>query len=218
MLNIFDVDYTIIKKTSAWYFIKEALSQKAIKLSQLRSLPLTWLKYKMGILNTDFIEAAVKHLAGIEKKTMEKLAEEAFEKRMKAGIFSGAKELINQIKQRKEPVVFASSSIDIILKPLKHFLGIDEIIASRLEFLHGKASGHITGVSLFGENKKIAVKEWLLKNRINPRDVCFYSDSYTDIPLLEYCGKAIAVNPDRFLRREALKRDWDILRFEETLK
>jgi phosphoserine phosphatase len=45
----------------------------------------------------------------------------------------------------------------------------------------------------------------------------FYSDSYTDLPLLEFSGHPVAVNPDRFLRREALKRGWRILRWRETL-
>jgi hypothetical protein len=40
-----------------------------------------------------------------------------------------------------------------------------------------------------------------------------YSDSATDLPMLEAVGHPVAVNPDRTLRRIAAARDWEILRF-----
>jgi len=69
---------------------------------------------------------------------------------------------------------------------------------------------------MFGVNKKNGVVNWLKQNNINLDDVSFYSDSYTDIPLLELCGKPVAVNPDSILARQAKKRGWEILRVRET--
>ena len=218
MLNIFDVDYTLIKKTSAGYFIREALAQKVIGVSQIRKLPFEWLRYKLGFPNTDFIEEAIKHIAGLDKKTMEDLAEACFARRMKKGIYAQAARLIAEMRQRGEPVIFATSSFHIIIHPLERFLGVSESIASTLEFSQGKCTGRVAGLSMFGEKKKAGVEKWLADHRINPADARFYSDSYTDIPLMEYCGSAVAVNPDRFLRREAKKRGWQILRFRKTLE
>ena len=217
MYNIFDVDYTLIKKPSAWHFIREALAQKVISISSIRKLPFEWLRYKMGFPNKDFIEEAVKHLAGLEKNALKEVAETCFKQRMKADIYADAVQLIKNLQQRGEPVFIATSSLDILIQPLERFLGINESIASTLEFSQEKATGRIAGAGIFGENKKTAVGEWLTKHRIDPQNVCFYSDSYTDIPLLEYCGRAIAVNPDRFLHREAKKRGWQIMRFRKTL-
>lgn len=217
MLNIFDVDRTVIKKTSAWYFIREALAEKAVSISQVRRLPLEWLRYKMGVLSNDFIEEAVKHIAGLERKTAEVLAESCFKKRMKAGIYEKAERLIRDMRQRGETVIFATSSLSIIIHPLQHFLDINETLASALEFSQGKATGRIDGFSLYGEKKKTAVQQWLAEHQINPRDARFYSDSWTDIPLMEYCGEAVAVNPDHVLEREAKKRGWKIQRFHKTL-
>ena len=217
MLNIFDVDYTIIKKTSAWYFIREALAEKTIGISQIKKLPLEWLRYKMGILNIDFIEEAVKHLGGLDKKTVEAVAQACFVRRMKSGIYEKAAQLISQMQKRGEQVILATSSFQTIIQPLQRFLGIGESISSELEFANGKTTGRISGASVFGANKKTAVESWLSARHIQPHDACFYSDSYTDIPLMEYCGSAVAVNPDRFLEREAKKRGWQIMRFHRTL-
>jgi len=211
MLNIFDIDNTVIKKTTAWYFICEALEKKAISLSQIRKLPFEWLKYKSGKPNTDFIEEAVKYMAGMEKQMLEKLAESCFIKRMKPNIYAGAIHLIKEIQERGERIIFATSSLDILIQPIKSFFGIKESLASALEFSQGKATGRISGSSLFGEKKKAAVKEWLAAQKIDPAEVIFYSDSYTDIPLLEYCGCPIVVNPDRFLKKHAIKCGWQII-------
>jgi HAD superfamily hydrolase (TIGR01490 family) len=214
VIHIFDIDYTIIKKPSTLYFLLEALEKKVIGFSRFWHLPFEWLRYRLGLPNHDFIEEAVKRLAGIKKTVMEETACSAFEKRTKAGIYREAEKLIRDLKSRGERICFATSSIDIIIKPLEDYFGIHESLATSLEFLDGKASGKIIGQSFFGPKKKTAVESWLADNSLKTQDLRFYSDSYTDIPLLEFCGQAVAVNPDSFLAKEARKRGWEILRFE----
>jgi HAD superfamily hydrolase (TIGR01490 family) len=216
-LHIFDVDYTIIKKPSSLYFLLEALGEKTIRAGQISRLPFEWLRYKIGLPNQDFIEEAVKHLAGIERTVLEQLAAACFERRVRRNIYRGAAELIEKIKARGGKVIFATSSVNIIIEPLEKFFGITESIASVLEFSGGKTTGRVCGAAFFGAKKKAAVEFRLERYSIRPGEVYFYSDSYTDLPLLEFCGHPVAVNPDRFLAREARKRGWEILRFKETL-
>ena len=45
-----------------------------------------------------------------------------------------------------------------------------------------------------------------------------YSDSHSDLPLLEAVGHPVVVNPDRGLRREAERRGWPIRVFHERLR
>jgi HAD superfamily hydrolase (TIGR01490 family) len=217
MINIFDVDYTVLKGSTASNFLYEALVQKVIGLHQVKQLPFEWLRYKLGYPNKDFIEEAVRHLAGISKTTLDELGQVCFERRMKKNIYAQAAQLIAEIQKRGEDVVFASSSFQTLIQPLAGFLGVTRTIASVMEISEGKTTGRIVGESCFGAGKKAAVEAWLEKQGISPQDTCFYTDSYTDLPLMEYCGKAVAVNPDRFLKKEAKKRGWEILRFKKTL-
>ena len=217
MVHIFDIDNTLIKKTSAWYFLCEALSKKNISVFQIRSLPFAWIRYKIGLPNEDFIEDAVKHFAGIEESIVNQTALDCFERRIKPNIYTGAVKLIHDASGRGEKVIFATSSFLSIIRPIEQFFGIEGSLASILEIRDGITTGKIIDRSIFGERKKSAVIDWLDKNNVSPADVCFYSDSYTDIPLLEICGKPFAVNPDRILAREANKHGWEILRFKKTL-
>jgi len=41
-------------------------------------------------------------------------------------------------------------------------------------------------------------------------DASFYTDSFTDLPMLEVVGEPIVVHPDPRLKREALRRGWKI--------
>jgi len=217
MIRIFDVDYTVIKKPSTWYFLREALDKGIISLSQIRRFPFEWIRYKLGNPNMSFIQEAVRHFAGIEQDILEQTARDTFERRMKANIYTGAANLIREALDRGEKVIFATSSFHTLIQPLERFFGIEGSIANTLEFSGGKTSGRIVGNSFFGPHKKTAVEAWLEKNNFSPNDVCFYSDSYTDLPLLEFCGKPVAVNPDWILARKAKKQKWDIIRFTSTL-
>ena len=218
MIHIFDVDYTLIRKSTSWYFLLEAMKERVIRFHQLAGLPFEWLRYKAGIPNQDFIEDAVKRLAGIDQKRLEDLAVSCFNRRLRPNIYTEGIELIEKIRNRGAMVLFATSSFHTLLRPLEDFFGISDSIASTLEFVEGKTTGRLVGISAFGKNKKNAVTVWLERRQIPPEEVWFYSDSYTDLPLLEWCGHPVAVNPDRFLAREAKRRGWEILRFRKTEK
>jgi len=217
MIHIFDIDYTVIKKPSTWYFLREAMREGIMRLSQLHQLPFDWLKYKIGRPNMDFIEEAVKHFTNIEQNVLEQIARTCFERYIKPNIYTDAANRIREAVGRGEKVIFATSSLYTIIQPLEQFFGIEGSIASTLEFCNGRTSGRIMGGSFFGPKKKTAVEAWLEKNGFRPNEACFYSDSYTDLSLMEFCGKPVAVNPDRILAREAKKHGWEILRFTKTL-
>lgn len=217
MIHIFDVDYTVIKKPSMWYFLREALRKGIIRFSQIHQLPLDWIKYRLGHPNINFIENAVKHFVGVEQNVLEQIAQACFERSIQPNIYTDAANRIREAIGRGEKVIFATSSFHIVIQPLERFFGIEQSIASTLEFCDGKTSGRIIGNSFFGPQKKAAVEAWLGENGLNPAEACFYTDSYTDLSLLEFCGKPVAVNPDWILAREARKRGWEILRFTKTL-
>lgn len=213
MVHIFDVDYTLVRKSTSWYFLREALKEGVVRFRQLAGLPFELVRYKAGVPNQDFIEEAVKHLAGIDQGALEDLAESCFTRRIRPNMYAEGLGLLDEIKGRGEEILLASSSIYTLLRPLERFLGVRETIASVLEFAGGKTTGRLVGTSPFGKNKKDAVLARLAERKIPPEDVRFYSDSYTDLPLLEWCGHPAAVNPDRLLLREAKRRGWEVLRF-----
>jgi HAD superfamily hydrolase (TIGR01490 family) len=216
-VHIFDVDHTVVRKTSTEYFVQMALKEKIIRVSQISHLLVDWVKYKLALPDIDFIENTAKKLAGIEKSDLERISDSCFKKRIKPNIYTGAKSIIDDIIKNGEKVIFATSSFDFIIKPLEQFLGIEGSLACQFEYSQGKTTGNLVGYSFFGPKKKTAAVVWMENNAVNPQNVSFYSDSYTDLPLLEYCGNPVAVNPDSILASKAKKRGWKILHFKDVL-
>ncbi|MCL2410860.1 MAG: HAD-IB family hydrolase [Treponema sp.] len=216
-VNIFDIDDTIVKKTTAQYFIVYALKEKVIRFSQINKLLIDWIKYKIARPDNDFIEHTVKKLKGIKKSDLDRVAEITFQKKIKQNIYADAASLIWEAQKRGERVIFATSSMEFIIKPIEKFFKTEPSLATTMEYKDGLTTGKLEGYSLFGKKKKDSVSEWMTKNNIRIEDTSFYSDSYTDIPLLEYCANPNAVNPDRILKKKAKKLGWKILRFKKTL-
>jgi len=216
-VHIFDVDHTVVRKTSTEYFAQMALKEKVIRVSQVSHLLIDWVKYKLASPDIDFIENTAKKMADIQKSDLERVSESCFIKRIKPNIYTGAKSLIEEAQKNGEKVIFATSSFDFIIKPLEQFFGIEGSLACQFEYLNGKTTGRLAGYSCFGPKKKTAAQAWMESNAVNAQNVSFYSDSYTDIPLLEYCGNPVAVNPDHILTRKAKKCGWKILYFKDVL-
>jgi HAD superfamily hydrolase (TIGR01490 family) len=213
-VHLFDVDHTLIKGSTGYYFLAEGLKQGVFSMRQLWRLPFEWARYKLGRANQDFIAQAVAHLAGIDQGAMETLAGGCFSRRVRPGIYAEGARLIRELREKGESVHLATSSFDQLIRPLEAYLSLGDSICSVLEFAQGKTSGRVLGIAPFGENKKLAVAAWLAARSLPPEDAYFYSDSYTDLPTLEFCGHPVAVNPDRILEREAKKRGWPALRFQ----
>jgi HAD superfamily hydrolase (TIGR01490 family) len=213
-VHLFDVDYTLIRRSTAYYFLLECLKQRVIRLRHIAGLPLDLVRYQFGLIRGDFIENAVKHLAGLDRKALEKAAADCFETRVRPQIYEEAQALVTRLLAEGETVVLATSTFETLLIPLESYLGVTEpAICSRLEFAQGKTTGRVEGPVPFGPGKLTAVRLWCETHGVPPADITFYSDSYTDIPVLEYVGHPVAVNPDRFLRREARRQGWPVLRF-----
>ncbi len=117
------------------------------------------------------------------------------------------------LQARGIEVVVATSSIDLIIKPLASFLGIHTVLAGSLEFNDGECTGRFKSKLYFGENKKREAFKFLTSRSIRPEDCAFYSDSIHDLPLLNAVGIPIAVNPDHRLRKHAYHSGWEIIRF-----
>jgi len=125
--------------------------------------------------------------------------------------------MIKELKEKGHRIIAATSSVDFFIEPIMEYLGIDEYIATRLEFSDGKTTGKTIGNAVFGNNKLNAVLDYFRENKLSLDKAAFYSDSYNDLPLLAACGKAVPVNPDRRLRKEAANKGWACLNFKKTI-
>lgn len=212
----FDLDKTIIATSSTLAFSKPfqaggLLSRRAV----LRSAYAQFV-YLVGGADHDQMEkmrAFMSQLvAGWDVATVREIVADTLHNVVDPFVYDEAVSLIEEHKLAGRDVVIVSASGTELVEPIGAMLGADIVVATRLEEVDGKYTGGVDYYA-YGEEKARAIRE-LAEERGYDLDASYaYSDSVTDIPMLEAVGHAYAVNPDKDLRRAAKERGWPVLVF-----
>jgi HAD superfamily hydrolase (TIGR01490 family) len=127
-------------------------------------------------------------------------------------VYAEAAAIIAGHRAEGRAVVLLSASGEEMVAPIAELVGADDFVASRMSVVDGRYSGRIE-FYCYGVHKADAARD-IARDRGLELSSCYaYSDSITDLPLLETVGHPVAVNPDRALRREAERRGWPVLTF-----
>lgn len=117
----------------------------------------------------------------------------------------------------RETYIVSASPVELV-SPLAQALGMTGAIATEAEVIDGTYTGRLASPFCYGEGKVERVSE-LAKEKGYDLRLCYaYSDSVSDLPLLESVGHPVAVNPDRALVRMARERNWPIVVFARRTK
>ena len=103
------------------------------------------------------------------------------------------------------------------MRPLASHFGVSGVIATRARIEGGRYTGELEFYS-YGGSKAEAIRSLAERVGIELEGSYAYTDSITDLPMLEAVGHPVAVNADRDLRREAEAREWDIRDFRRPVR
>jgi HAD superfamily hydrolase (TIGR01490 family) len=158
-----------------------------------------------------FNELLFAHYEGISEDRLLLLADEAFDTVLKRALYPGARELIARCREEGHEVVLVSGALDFLMERLAKHLGATGVIANRLDFKDGYATGKLLRPVVAGPEKARLVREWARARGLDLGDCFAYSDSYSDVPMLSVVGHPCAVNPDLRLAKLALTYDWPVI-------
>ena len=217
----FDLDKTIIARSSALVFgrpfYKEGLISRAHIVKGIYAQLVYQLvgadENKMDRMRTALLELT----KGWDKERVSQLVRDTLEELIDPIIFEEALELIEEHHAAGRRVFIVSSSAEEIVKPLAEYLGVPNVIATRAKV---DEKGLYTGELEFyayAEGKREAILAEAQRSDIDLSGSYAYSDSVTDLPMLESVGHPNAVNPDKELRKVAEERDWPILTFRNPV-
>lgn len=129
-----------------------------------------------------------------------------------------ALQLVEDHRSRGDLIALVTATNEFVTAPIARALGIDDLIAVRLERGEGGTiTGRIDGTPSYREGKVTRVEAWLAGQLSAPRRwadfdrISVYSDSVNDLPLLERATDPVATNPSPALRSEAEDRGWRVL-------
>ena len=215
----YDVDGTLIKinivHAFAYYQARHpSLIESAVRtLKTGASLPVFWAADKLS--RKWFNEIFYRQYEGASEDRLVVLAEELFEDVVKPNIFPRAPELIAESHRAGVRQVLISGALDFTMRPLARYLGVDDLIANRLEFVDHYATGKLTKPFVAGATKADIMRAYAKDHGIDLAESWAYTDSFSDYPMLAVVGHPTACNPDFRLRSLARSYDWPVLDLDE---
>lgn len=216
----FDLDKTIIATSSAFAFGREFMHNGLITTSEALQMSLAKATYMIAGQSSEQMDSTRDQLAalvaGWSVEQVRTIASETMHNVVTPAIYAEARELIAFHRNAGHDVIIISASASHLVDLIAEELGIDQVVATELEVEDGRFTGEI----LFyckGDAKAQAITDLAAENNYDLSVSYAYSDSATDIPMLQAVGNPIAVNPDRTMKKAALENGWEIRTFRDPV-
>ncbi|HEX9682247.1 MAG TPA: HAD-IB family hydrolase [Acidimicrobiales bacterium] len=218
----FDLDKTVIAKASMVAFGRP-LHREGL-LSRWLLLRALWGQLVYLYLGADetklhkMRDAVLRLTKGWPEARIRALVVETLEEVFEPIVFDEALQLIADHRRKGHKVFLLSASPIEIVEPLGDWLGVDESLGTRaMVGPDGRYTGEVK-LYCYGPVKAQVMREVAARDGIELGDSFAYSDSETDIPMLEAVGHPVAVNPDRELQRVAKERAWEVRWFVRPVR
>jgi len=213
VIAFFDMDYTVLDASSGLEYVKHLRAQKRIGARLVSHI--VWWSVLYKVAAVDMNRAVPKLLSYVGEVSAARLMADSYawvDQKLKAHIAPRAVERIQAHRQQGHRVVLISASTQFAVQPVAEQLNID-FICSQLVIVDDRLTGDVVDPPCYGEGKLTWAQRYAAEHDAALSEAYFYTDSYSDQPLLELVGHPVAVNPDARLKRLAQRRGWPIEKF-----
>ncbi|SDO98934.1 HAD-superfamily subfamily IB hydrolase, TIGR01490 [Actinacidiphila guanduensis] len=217
----FDLDKTVIAKSSTLAFGRSFYHGGLINRRAVLRTAYAQFVYLVGGADHDQMEGMRKYLSelcrGWNVQQVREIVAETLHDLIDPIIYDEAASLIEEHHAAGRDVVIVSASGSEVVEPIGEMLGADHVVATRMVVQDGAYNGEIDHY-VYGPAKAEAIARLAESEGYDLERSFAYSDSATDLPMLEAVGHPYAVNPDRALRKEAVARGWPVLTFSRPVR
>lgn len=211
-IAFFDLDKTILSVNSGSLWVRREVALGHLSKRQaLRAA--AWLaRYTLGFASAEVMVAdAVAQLSGTDARPLRERTEQFFTQEVRHTYRPGALQAIERHRAAGDPLVMLTSSTNYLAQLVADELGFAQVLCNTLEVVEGRHTGKVVGRVCFGEGKLTHAERSASILNARLQDAVFYTDSFSDLPVLAAVGRPVAVNPDLRLRRHAARRGWAVV-------
>jgi len=206
---IFDLDETITTQGTWGRFVSQS-----VKGQPWRFLGL-WARagfgqvlYKFGRRERMFVKRGMLRwsLSGRCREELSALAEQFAKAELESGIRPGALRQIQAHREAGDHIIIASAGADLIVEPIAKELGIETVVCTKLGWDGDICARHFGSPNCYGPGKlEMLLKCFETFSDFNREEahITVYSDSHSDLPVLKFADKGVAVNGDPSLQKLA---------------
>lgn len=217
----FDLDRTLIAGASAFVFARAAREAGYLTTQDFLRDAVKAIQFRLSG-STDEMTDAVRDqmLAAVGGRQQSDLVSlnEAVLPELLGMIRPEARNLIEQHHAAGRDTYIVSASPVELVEPLARALDMTGGIGTVSEVVDGVYTGRLAGPFCYGAGKALAITDLAKNEGIDLEKSWGYSDSSSDLPMLEIVGHPVAVNPDATLSRVARERGWPVVVFSQRTK
>lgn len=207
----FDMDRTLVRVNTARLWAAWQRRNGAARRRDVLSV-LWWLaRYSVGAIDAATIaRGLVERMRGQDEARFDAEVVRWVEAEVLSEISLAAREAVRAHQQAGDLIALLTTSTIYAARPVAASVGIEHVLASRMKVEGGVFTGEIEEPFVYGEGKVLAAEAWAAAHEVDLARSVFYTDSISDLPMLERVGTAHVVNPDPRLRWTARRRRWPI--------
>lgn len=208
----FDLDGTLLSVNSGRLWLQRERRAGRLPIRHMLKGAAYLALYRLGTLNIErAMGDALSTVRGLPEETLRTWTHEWFWNEVVPWTAPGALPVIAAHRAAGHPVVLLTSSSPYASECAVEHFGLDAFLSSVYEVEGGLLTGRFISPLCFGPGKVARAEAFAREHGIDLDASWFYSDSATDLPMLERVGNPRPVNPDPRLRRTARLRGWAIL-------
>ncbi|MGI4895728.1 MAG: HAD family hydrolase [Janthinobacterium lividum] len=215
----FDLDNTMVAGASLFYLARGLAARRFFSRRELQKFARRALHFGLRGENLGHLveirDLALAFVAGHTTAEIRAIGEEVYDEHVEAKVRVGTQELARRHLRTGAPVWLVTAAPVELADVIARRLGLTGALGTIADSCDGVYTGKLLGEPLHGQAKADAVRRLAVRSGFDLARCAAYSDSANDLPLLSMVGSPVAVNPDRTLRRHALRHGWPIHEFRQ---
>ena len=211
-IAFFDVDKTLLGVNSARLWVQRELRTGRLSRALAAKAAGWTLLYELGFARIEkALEEAVSTLTGQDESELIDRVAKFFDEEVAERFRPGARQAVERHRSAGDTIALLTSSSKYLGEHVARAVGAEHVLSTVFET---DENGRFTGAPVlpicYGPGKLTHAERLAGQLGVSLTDCSFYTDSYSDLPVMERVGRPVAVHPDPRLRRTALKRGWPI--------
>lgn len=212
--DLFDMDHTLVGMNTSQAWVRwQRRHGLAPSADVVRG---TWMlaQYLFGVLDVEALaERAAAKVAGRSEAELRERVRDFARAEVLPRVSVLARRTVEEAKARGRPCAILTTATSYMAEPVAAELGIEHVLATHVEVEDGRFTGKLVPPLCYGAHKVTVAERWAARHGVDLAQSTFYSDSISDLPMLERVGAPFVVNPDPRLRWAARRRGWPVLRW-----
>ncbi len=210
----FDLDRTLVRVNTGPLYVRWRMRQKQMGVRDLLRASWWTLQYTFGVIDADAVSrAAARSLTGMDEEAFRRECAAWVEGEVLAYVTAAARAEVERHKTDGSLCALLTGTSPYVADPVAAHLGVEHVLSSRMAVRGGRFTGAVEPPLCYGAGKVERARAWAAEHGVDLARSVFYTDSVSDLPMLEAVGEPRVVNPDPRLSALARRRGWSIERW-----